>query len=118
SAFDIADGILAIAANMLERPKEKALRGTFHMTASGEASWADFAAAIIAHSESHGGPTAKVEKTTTDAFGFKAKRPAHSRLLNDKLAKVHGVRLPPWEASIGDVVARVLADEPNRIAEK
>ncbi|MEM1400639.1 MAG: NAD(P)-dependent oxidoreductase, partial [Pseudomonadota bacterium] len=29
SAFDIADGILAIAANMLERPKEKALRGTF-----------------------------------------------------------------------------------------
>jgi hypothetical protein len=61
SALDIADGVLKVAANLLA--DGQAPRGIFHMTGSGEASWADFAEAIFAASAGVGGPSAKVNHT-------------------------------------------------------
>ena len=46
SALDIADALLAIAARVRE-DSSPALRGVFHMTGSGEATWADFAEAVF-----------------------------------------------------------------------
>src|ERR1035437_8542537 len=58
SAFDIADGLLKVADNMLGNPRSSEMRGTFHMTATGEATWAQFAEAIFLASGAAGGPSA------------------------------------------------------------
>ncbi len=107
SAFDIADGVIAVAANLLARD-DAALRGIFHMTAEGEASWAEFAEAIFAASAEQGGPTATVKAITTAEYPTAARRPANSRLDSSKLATAHGVRLPEWRQSMKGVVKRLL----------
>jgi len=66
------------------------LRGAFHMTAPGEASWADFAQAIFAASAARGGPSASVRAIGTADYPTPAMRPANSRLDCGKIARVHG----------------------------
>ena len=107
SALDIADGILAVAGNLLGNPAS-GLRGTFHMTAAGEATWADFAEAIFGFSVERSGPAAAVRRIGTADYPTPASRPANSRLDSSKLAEVHGVRLPDWRASLKEVVTRLL----------
>jgi dTDP-4-dehydrorhamnose reductase len=107
SALDIADGVLAVAAN-LSAGADPAHRGLFHMTGAGEASWAEFAESIFACSAASGGPAARVNHITTAHYPTAAKRPANSRLNSDKLAHSHGVRLPEWRQSLKDVVTRLV----------
>lgn len=104
SALDIADGILSVVGNLIANP-DSALRGTFHMTAKGEASWADFAEAIFAASSDQGGPHSRVRRITTADYPTPAKRPANSRLDCRRIADVHGVSLPDWRGSLDRVVA-------------
>ncbi|WP_347302377.1 dTDP-4-dehydrorhamnose reductase [Croceibacterium sp. TMG7-5b_MA50] len=111
SALDIADGVLAVCAN-LATGNDPAQRGLFHMSAQGEASWADFASAIFAVSARHGGPTAQVNAISTADYPTPATRPANSRLDCSRIARVHGVTLPRWQDALPQVVARLLADRP------
>ncbi len=113
SALDIADAVLAIAANLLARPDDPTLRGVFHMTGSGEASWADFAAQVFAASVARGGPVARVKPIATTEYPTPARRPANSRLDCSRLAAAHGVRLPDWRVSAEAVVARLLTVQEN-----
>ncbi|KNY13341.1 dTDP-4-dehydrorhamnose reductase [Shinella sp. SUS2] len=101
SALDIADGILAIAGNLLDCDAPQ-LRGIFHMTGSGSASWADFAAEIFAASARRGGPSAGVGRIPSSSYPTPARRPANSQLDCCKLERMHGVRLADWR----DAVAR------------
>lgn len=110
SALDIADGILRVAANLIAS-QESSQRGIFHMTAAGEASWAEFAEAIFSASARTGGPTATVRPIRTKDYPTPAKRPANSRLNSDKLARTHGVRLPDWRSSLKQVVERLVPQE-------
>lgn len=107
SALDIADGILSVVAN-LHTSKEPALRGIFHMSSEGDASWAEFAEAIFAVSASLGGPNASVRPIPTADYPTPAKRPANSRLDSSKLAQIHGVRLPDWRRSVEATIARLV----------
>ncbi|RWX78853.1 dTDP-4-dehydrorhamnose reductase [Neorhizobium lilium] len=107
SALDIADAVLAVAGNLLASD-DRALRGVFHMTGSGEASWADFAVEIFAQSKLARGPTAEVGRIPSSAYPTPAKRPANSRLDCGKLFDIHGVRLPDWTKSTASVVARLV----------
>ena len=107
SALDIAGTVIAVLEN-LAKSTDPALRGLFHMTGSGEASWAEFAEAIFAASALAGGPTARVRAITTQDYPTPAKRPANSRLDSSKLARVHGVRLPEWRKSTEIVVRRLV----------
>lgn len=109
SALDIADAVLTVARNLYERPDDASLRGVFHMTGSGEASWADFATEIFAISEELGGPAAKVARITTADYPTPARRPANSRLSTTRLQQVHGVVMPAWQTSTRAAVARLLA---------
>jgi dTDP-4-dehydrorhamnose reductase len=106
SALDIADGILMVATNLARDP-DPALRGVFHMTAAGEASWADFAQAIFAASAAHGGRSPQVTRITTAEYPTPATRPANSRLDCSRIAQVHGVALPAWQGALTTVVARL-----------
>jgi dTDP-4-dehydrorhamnose reductase len=107
SALDIADGLLRMAANLCGSD-DPGLRGVFHMTSAGEASWAELAEAIFALSAETGGVSASVKRIRTADYPTPAKRPANSSLDSSKLARRHGVRLPEWRASLKDVVTRLL----------
>lgn len=103
STLDLADGILAIAYNLLERD-DPALRGVFHLAASGSGSWADFAEEIFRRSRLRGGPSAEVERIPTSEYPTAARRPANSRLDCARVLALHGVILPPWHDSVAAVV--------------
>jgi len=106
SALAIADGIIQVATNLVSDGSPQ-LRGIFHMTAPGEASWADFAQAIFAASAARGGPSASVRAIGTADYPTPATRPANSRLDCGKIARVHGVTLPDWRTSLDDVMGRL-----------
>lgn len=107
SALDIADGILLVATNLVNSD-DPVLRGVFHMTASGQASWADFATAIFAASAIRGGSFARVRPITTAEYPTPATRPANSRLDCKRIAQIHGVMMPDWPDSLDLVVARLI----------
>ncbi len=106
SALAISEAILQIATNMVS-DSSPALRGVFHMTAQGEASWADFAEAIFAASAARGGPSASVRRIGTVDYPTPATRPANSRLDCGRIARVHGVTLPDWRTSLDAVMDRL-----------
>jgi dTDP-4-dehydrorhamnose reductase len=111
NAFDVADGIIAVVRNLLDRPSAKELRGIFHMTGGGETNWAEFATAIFAASAAAGGPSARVLPISTSEYPTPARRPSNSRLDNSRLANIHGVRLPHWQQSLPGCIERLLAQK-------
>ncbi len=108
SALDIADGIFKVARNLTE-DDDRCLRGIFHMSGRGEASWADLAEEIFRFSASKGGPSATVARIPTADYPTPAKRPANSRLSNFAIRAAHVVELPNWQSSVHDVVQRLFA---------
>ena len=106
SALDIAAGILSVAASLLDSDAAS-LRGTFHMTGTGAASWADFATEIFAASARHGGRSAIVGRIPSSAFPTPVRRPANSRLDCGKLERTYGIRLGDWRKAAAETVARL-----------
>ncbi len=107
SALDIADALVAIAARV-KIDSSPSLRGIFHMTGSGEGTWADFAEAVFREAEARGRRSTRVKRIATADYPTPARRPANSRLDNEKLARVYGLSLPDWRRSVGAVCARLL----------
>ncbi|MCQ8184171.1 dTDP-4-dehydrorhamnose reductase [Parvularcula maris] len=105
SSHDIAKGLLDVAEAWLGGKVE---RGIYHMTAGGEAVWADFAEAIFEESAAQGGPSATIRRIPSSEFPTPAKRPSYSVLSSDKLAATYDVRLPHWRDRVAPIVARVL----------
>jgi dTDP-4-dehydrorhamnose reductase len=99
-AHDIAVGIVAIARNLLDRPRDEQLRGIFHMTCTRETNWAEFASAIFEFLRLLGRRVPKIRPITTAEYPTPARRPSNSRLDCTKLARLHGIRLPSWRTSL------------------
>lgn len=108
SALDIADAVIAVARRLKTDP-DPALRGVFHLTGGGEGTWADFAEVIFASLEARTGRGVAVERITTADYPTPARRPANSRLSNNKLQSSYGVKLADWDVSTRSVVDRLLA---------
>ena len=108
SALDIADALIAIAAR-LKDDVSPALRGVFHMTGSGEATWADLAETVFRQAAARGRRLTHVRRIATADYPTPARRPANSRLDNEKLARVYGVRLPEWRQSVAGCCDRLLS---------
>ena len=111
SAFDIADAIFTVARNLTSRKDEARLRGVFHMSAAGEAVWADVAKTIFAERERQGGKPVRVRRIATADYPTPARRPANSRLDCGKLALAHELRLPEWQGSLRSCVSQLLKDQ-------
>ena len=105
SAHDIAAGVIAVARNLLADPGP-ALRGTFHMAACGETSWAGFARETFARA----GLGVEVTGIASEDWPTRAARPRNSRLDCTKLLRVHGVALPHWHEGLAPVIARLRED--------
>ena len=98
SAEDIAQGVLKIAAALQGGQGEA---GLYHMAGRGEASWAEFAAAIFEDSRRRGGPFARVRPIATADYPTPAARPANSRLDCTRAHAAFDVALPHWREAIG-----------------
>ncbi|MEZ5985947.1 MAG: dTDP-4-dehydrorhamnose reductase [Hyphomonas sp.] len=98
SAADIAAGIADISMQILAG-KAPVKPGVYHLTASGEASWAEFAEHIFGCSARVGGPMARVKRITSAEYPTPVARPANSRLDCTKISDAYGVVLPQWQGS-------------------
>jgi dTDP-4-dehydrorhamnose reductase len=111
NADDLAAACLAVADRLLATGPHGAeaasLGGIYHATGQGETSWHGFAEAIFASAARHGWPSPPVDAIATADWPTPARRPPDSRLDCSKLARVFGVRLPPWQPSLDDAVAAI-----------
>ena len=107
SALDLAAALLAVAARV-RGDSSPGLRGVFHMTGSGEATWADFAEAIFAEAAARGRRSTRVKRITTADYPTPARRPANSRLDNERLRRAYGLELPDWRTSLAACCGRLI----------
>jgi dTDP-4-dehydrorhamnose reductase len=94
TAHVVAQGCAATEAS--EWYEERS--GIYHLTASGATSWFGFASAIFELARADVIP--KLESITTAEYPTPAVRPANSRLSNEKLAAVFGIRAPDWSDAL------------------
>jgi dTDP-4-dehydrorhamnose reductase len=79
----------------------RAVTGTYHLAAAGEATWYDFATAIVeALRLRETVAVERVEAIPTTAWPTPARRPAYSVLDCEAAAKAFGVRLPDWREGL------------------
>jgi len=110
SALSLADMALAVARNV-RASTDPALRGVFHAVDGGDASWAEFAAAIFEISAGLGGPSARVRRIATAEYPTPARRPVNSRLDTGRLAARHKVTPPQWREALAPCVARLIEQD-------
>lgn len=93
-----------IVAQAVVVPREEqaqwwsARAGTYHLSASGDASWAEFARAIFELASPEKAP--KVVPIASSEYPTPARRPANSRLSNAKLVETFGIRPPHWREAL------------------
>ncbi len=81
-------------------------RGTWHLTASGDCTWADFAEAIFEEA----GLACRVRRITTDELGRPAPRPAHALLRSERPG---APVLPHWRDGLRACLAALNAAGPE-----
>lgn len=88
--------------------------GTWHLAAGGEATWHDFASAIIDGARARGllARSPAVEAIATADFPVRATRPAYSRLDTTRFRDRFQVRLPDWREALGRMLDRLVAGDP------
>ena len=111
SAHDIADAILAVSARLLADPSVN-LRGIFHLSPRGSATWADFAETILDMAHERGHRACRIKRIATADYPTTARRPANSRLDGGKIQANFGIALPEWKMSLDGCLDRLL--DPGR----
>lgn len=89
---------LAVARELGELLRRPELRGTFHMTCEGEASWAEFAEEIFRLA----GRTQAILPCTTEEFPRPAPRPKNSRLEKAGLRIAGLPPMPGWRDALSE----------------
>lgn len=120
-------GCPTFAADLAAAVREVALRlvrdgdaptGTFHFVGEGEASWAEFAAAIMERVAARGGcparsgRAARIVPITTAEYPTPARRPANSRLGTARIQAAYGIRPRPWRHSLEDALDEIAGGAP------
>ncbi len=79
--------------------------GTYHMTAAGEATWHEFASAIIAADPQHAEQRCRsIVPISTAEYPTPAQRPRYSVMDNTRLASTFGVTLASWQSQLVGVM--------------
>ncbi|MGP4805446.1 dTDP-4-dehydrorhamnose reductase [Agrobacterium cavarae] len=103
SGLELAVAILKIAHRMITDSRPN-LRGIFHLSGRGQASWAEFAEAIFLESRRFGGPFAEVRLITSRDYPSAVIRPKNSRLCGAKIKEAYGIDLPEWNTSLIEIM--------------
>lgn len=98
-----------VVAQLAARRVDEQAAGIYHMSSAGRTSWCDFAREIFRLRGLAG--RVQVQPITTREFPTPATRPYFSLLCNDKLARVFGVRLAPWQDALQECLSERRADQ-------
>ncbi|GBR46734.1 dTDP-4-dehydrorhamnose reductase [Neokomagataea thailandica] len=109
SSDDLADAILAIIGKIETTGWQAEYAGIYHAAGTGETTWHGLAVAALDAAAEHGQAKPTVSAIRTEDWPTPAKRPQDSRLDCSKLERVFGVRLPAWQDSVKQTVARLFA---------
>jgi dTDP-4-dehydrorhamnose reductase len=116
-AREIAEGTARIVQGLWGQGDRagslSSVAGIYHMTASGQGSWYDFAEAILKEASQSSGSHWMTEATShrpltvrrvvpikSAEYPTPARRPAYSVLSNGRLTDVFGVQLPHWRSQL------------------
>jgi dTDP-4-dehydrorhamnose reductase len=109
-ASDIARACLVIAERCMSEP-EYAPYGIYHYAGAGEASWFEFATAIINLAGKRLSRQLEVLPIPTRDYPTPAIRPRDTRLDCDLVAQNFDITLQPWQDALADTVDRLLTDK-------
>jgi len=107
AARDIAQACLDIALRCTSERDEVAY-GTYHFAGAGEASWFEFASAIVELAADRLGRKPQVTAIRTVDYPTPALRPADSRLDCSAIVRAFGITPQPWRTSLADTIDRLL----------
>jgi dTDP-4-dehydrorhamnose reductase len=89
-------------------------RGIYNLTSAGSVSWCGFARAIVNEMVGFGSlqdDLARIVAIPAIQYPLPARRPANSRLSNDKVKKEFGISLPLWRESLTCVMNQILEQQ-------
>lgn len=85
--------------------------GTYHVAASGETSWYDYARFVIELASAAGkrlqAAPDDIAPLASDQYQTPAKRPMNSRLDTGHFRQTFGLTLPPWQAGVHHVLQQI-----------
>lgn len=109
---DLIADVTAHAIRQAMGTQGASLSGVYHLVASGETSWHDYACHVIAQARqilpASGLKVTEIAPVPTSAFPTPAQRPHNSRLSTHKLQKTFGLVLPPWQQGVDRLLAEIL----------
>lgn len=86
--------------------------GLYHVCASGETSWCDYARHVLEQATIRGYALKvtpdRVTPISTDAYPTRARRPGNSRLDTSKFRRTFGLQLPPWQQGLNHTLQHIL----------
>jgi dTDP-4-dehydrorhamnose reductase len=109
TAADLAVAIMVIADSIRASGWRDEYSGVFHAAGTGSTTWHGLAVAVFEEAARHGAKVPVVDPIATKDWPTPAKRPANSRLDCERLARVFGLRLPPWRDSLARTVDAIFA---------
>ncbi|NHO32109.1 dTDP-4-dehydrorhamnose reductase [Acetobacter fallax] len=109
SSDDLAEAILAILALIGRDGWKDEYAGIYHACGTGEATWHEFAVSALKRAAYHGQAMPEVTAIRTEDWPTPAKRPADSRMDNNKLAHVFNVQMPDWHDSVSRTIDTLFA---------
>jgi dTDP-4-dehydrorhamnose reductase len=107
AARDIAQACLDIAMRCATEP-ERTPYGTYHFAGAGEASWFEFARAVVEMAADRLGKSPQVVPIRTIDFPTAAIRAADTRLNCSAVVREFGITLRPWQEALADTIDRLL----------
>lgn len=113
----IADATALMVARYLSRPtNEEFPSGLYHLAASGDASWHEYACFIAQQARRAGLAVTltpgDIRPVPSDQYPTTARRPLNSRLDSRLLERTFGIRAPHWEEGVMHALAAI-ADSRN-----
>lgn len=109
---DLIADVTAHAIRRVQRTKDMAFSGVYHLVASGEITWHGYASHVIAQAKAIrpelGWQVTHIAPVPTSAFPTPAARPLNSRLCTNKLQQNFGLVLPPWQQGVDRMLAEIL----------
>ena len=86
--------------------------GLYHMTASGETSWFDYARFVIGQAQRAGKPlkltVEDIHAIPTAAYPTASSRPKNSRLDTTRFRDTFGLQLPHWQQGLDHILQQIL----------
>ena len=107
AARDVARACLDIALRCASEP-QRVPYGVYHYAGAGEATWREFAQAIVELTSARTGRSPEIAPIATTQYPTPAARPADTRLACNAVIGHFGVKVVPWRQALQDTLDRLL----------